>query len=401
MDRPGFNPELAPISIHSAANMLKVVVGINERPYDKAVKTLNNNLVDEWRDDVLAALADKEGNIAVGKVWNSWEVFIEGFGLRHYEEVKSMLVRPSMDQLEFWKKFFSELSVTELCNYGPGVLDIGWLFVTNEIRLGVSEAKWERVFSKSDDPLDWEKMPSAQDRVYLRGEVFPFWDHKLSSEYEAKVRISLQRQARPFNHLAEEMMKRGNTTVTKSKIIQWMKQPIHKNDRPYTQEVCRNVNGLIDQWAALELTQDEYELDATPKLFESWMLYTEGLGVRKLAEVVNMIPRMTQEQITWWLDFYNKDIEELYTYGLGIVGHGWFCLQYEAKVRAAIMKLERVFVGLSPSLTTWRENAAKNPDLMIGSEGSFWSNEEFVDLAMKVGAILSNPVRPQSSGPRV
>ena len=392
-----YDPTNAPISLQSASDLLKVRVRPNERPYEQIVKRANNALVDEWRERVLQKLADHRGTIQVGKVWSSWEMFIEGKGIRTFAGLRDMIVRLTKGQLRFWLSFFDELTVEEMCEYGPGVVDFGWFYVQSEVRLCVAEMKWDSVYSTTDDPAEWEKT-SAHNRAIIRGEIFPFWNAEKLKENEQKCKAVLAGVARPIAQVVGEMQKRGLKSVEVSNVVKWMKHPIHANDRPYVQASFKHVNGLIDEWSET-LHAKEVPLDECRAMWDSWCLFFEERGLRKFQEVCDMIPRPTDAQLRFWLDVFAKDVGTLHGYGTGNIGFGWFLLQNEIKLRVAALKAERVFVG--DDLTVWTQNAAKNADLMTGNEGSFWSLEELRDNGMKVGTILSIVVAPQSTGPRV
>lgn len=392
------NPAEAPISINSATDMLKAIVRPNDRPYDQVVKKANNALVDSWKTSVLAHLADEKGVMAAGKVWPSWEVFIEGHNLKNFDEMSKHLIHLSDNQLDFWLTFFDNLSLEELCEYGPGVSDIGWYYIQNEVRIRMSQEKWKRVYSHSDDPLDWEKT-KAEDRQYLRGEIFPFWSKRKLFDAEQKIKSATKCQARQFAHLIKEMTDRGMTDVSKAKIISWMEQPIHKNDRPYTQTAHKYINNMINEWASIAMTEDEYQLTECQSLWDSWVIYNEGLGLKRYETVRKHVPRPSEEIVQYWLEFFRKEIDEIHSYGTGYIGSGWFLLQNENKIRVAELKLKKVFVG--DDLKQWIENAKKENDLMVGNEGSLWTMEELRENGLKVGTVLSLIVAPQSTGPRI
>lgn len=392
-----FNPAELPISTFNAATMLKKTVKENEKPYDKAVKQANNALVERWRKEVLNVLADNKGNVKCGIVWESWQRFSEGFNIRSLVEMKPYLVRYDEDQLNFWIEFFRDLTVKEIASYGAGVSDLGWFFLSNEVRIRMSEKKWEEVYSKSENPLDWERS-NSQERSVLRGEIFPILDSFTMKRMEEKVRAVLQCSPKSFRKEIETMIKKGHTTISKDKFTELMKIPIFKNDTPYDTVVAKNMNGWLEQWFEIELKEDEMEIKDLPTIIEGWEVFYEGLCLKKYEEVRDQFPRMSDNVIAEWLKVLDEDIEDVHRRGDGTIGAGWFLLQNENKLRAADVKLEKVYLG--DDYFQWKENASREEDIMSGKATTIFG-ENLGDYGMKVSTIFNNIVQPQGTGPRV
>ena len=49
-----------------------VDVGENERPFDKSVKSISNNMVDEWYEKCLVPYADSNGKITSQEATDRW-----------------------------------------------------------------------------------------------------------------------------------------------------------------------------------------------------------------------------------------------------------------------------------------------------------------------------------------
>lgn len=147
----------APIKTTDAASMLRRRVRKNERPYTTTVIKLNNRLVDEWKKSLLDRMADHKGMVRTIKVWQSWGVFYEGKTVQKVIELRDQGLLPKTDKkiIDYWIEFFEKSTIEELHEYGHGTVSFGWLLLQNEIRLWCADEKWEKIYSKSDDPYDW------------------------------------------------------------------------------------------------------------------------------------------------------------------------------------------------------------------------------------------------------
>ncbi len=192
------NFEDAPISISDAASMLRRTIKNNERPYTKIVLKLNNRMVDDWKKTLLVKLADNRGFVRASKIWQSWLLYEEGKHISQYVELraKGLLPRPSKEVLEYWKEFFKELSVEEMHPYGHAMISQGWYIITLEIRRWCADQKWEKIFSKSKDPWDWEK-EQYKHQDLMQGKLYPFWNEEIIKDVKAKVITILQIQVQP------------------------------------------------------------------------------------------------------------------------------------------------------------------------------------------------------------
>ena len=187
-----------PISINDAASMFRKPIKKNEKPYTNTVVKLNNSMVDDWKKTILEKLADKRGTVPSGKLWGSWTLYLEGREVKRYIELrdKKMINRLSKEQLEFWKDFFDNLEIGELHSYGAGMVSYGWALVQNEIRMWCADEKWDKIFSHSDDPLQWEKM-SYKHQDLLKGKIYPFWTIEKIIEIKEKVYTILLNTVNP------------------------------------------------------------------------------------------------------------------------------------------------------------------------------------------------------------
>ena len=188
----------APIKTTDAASMLRKAIRKNERPYTATVIRLNNKLVDEWKKTLLDRLADTRGMVRTIKVWQSWGIFYEGKNVKKVMDLRDKGVLPITNEkvVEFWVKFFDEAPIEEMHEYGHGTISFGWLILQNHIRLWCAEEKWNKIYSKSEDPYDWYE-ESFKHSDLVHGKILPFWDMEKLKEIETKVATILHVQVEP------------------------------------------------------------------------------------------------------------------------------------------------------------------------------------------------------------
>lgn len=153
-----------PIKISDAASMMRKKIHNNDKPYTKALYQCNNNVVDEWYNKVLLKVG-KGGNIQVGRVQGCLSYFLEGRGIKAYEKYKDLIPSPSEELVSDWINLFRKLSVSDLYEMGPFVVSSGWSIVHNAITLHFMKRKRDEVYSKSEDPADWDKLANDNPHV--------------------------------------------------------------------------------------------------------------------------------------------------------------------------------------------------------------------------------------------
>lgn len=187
-----------PISIEDAASMLRKNISKNEKPYVAEVMKINNRLIDEWKKCVLVKIADKDGKVRSGRVAGSWLVFEEGKCIQKYMELRKDGLMPeyNMKAVDYWKDFFQELNVSEIKSHGWGVVAKGWSYLSSYIQDYYVLQKWERLYSKDDDPFYWEKNHFLINGL-SKGEEHPFWDEETLKDIHQKVSSVLGNPVKP------------------------------------------------------------------------------------------------------------------------------------------------------------------------------------------------------------
>jgi len=363
-----------PIAVTDASSMFRTRVHDNTPPYTVQVTKLNNRLVDDWEKKVLRKMADQRGMIPSGKVLPSWRLYYEGRGIQSYVKVRDMIPRHTKEQLDFWVKFFEDTSLEDLHSYGVGVVSFGWGIIENELRLWSANQKWDKLFSKTEDPLEWEKMAPSH-RALLTGEVLPFWDLKTRDKIAEKV----------------------GTVLSLQISSQYFRQRITANMKPYTKVVAELNNSLIDMWEKETLGKVTKRLSLSdPKELALWSLWYEGKGVQMYMKIRDQLPKATPKQLAFWKDLLEKkSLEELHGYGIGVVSHAFQIIQCETRMWIADQKWEKIF-SQGEDLKSWLELASKNEDLAQGKILPFWDEKTLQKVSIKIGTILSAQINPNN-----
>lgn len=187
-----------PILIEDAASMLRKNVSRNERPYTIDAVKFNNRMVDEWKECVLKRMANSNGTVKSGRVAQSWLLFEEGRTIYSYMKLKEEGLIPDIDPkvIQFWRDFFQDLEVVEMKKYGWGVVAKGWGILSNYIQDHFVQQKWERLYSRSEDPFFWEEHHSDIADL-LQGKPHPFWREDELRDIQQKVTSVLSVVVKP------------------------------------------------------------------------------------------------------------------------------------------------------------------------------------------------------------
>jgi hypothetical protein len=186
-----------PIKVSDVASMFRKPVSKNERPYDKAVFTKNNDNVDKWYYDVLLKIADKNGQIPAGRVSDCLRYFTEGLESMQYQKYKDMLPYFTEEQVKFWINFLSETDIEELHEAGLTVVSSAWYIITTSMKNHFFEKRWDAVYSKTRDAYGWDTLANNNPHV-MHGRPLPFGlTLELLSEMEQKVRVIMSNPIQP------------------------------------------------------------------------------------------------------------------------------------------------------------------------------------------------------------
>lgn len=188
-----------PMLVSDASSTLRRKVNSYDREYVKITTKLNNRLVDDWEDKVLRNIADDKGQVPSGRVWNSWQLFLEGHEIKQYQKLKEegKIVDCPEEILDYWKDFFENKTPEEMHSYGTGAVSHGWGIIQNYFKTWFADKKWELLYSKfPDDPLAWEKNYYKHSDIIF-GKVLPFWTEDQLKDIHFKVGSVLFNTVKP------------------------------------------------------------------------------------------------------------------------------------------------------------------------------------------------------------
>lgn len=172
-----FDMGYQPVRIFDAASMLRKLVDPNERPYNKTVIKSNNRIVDEWFEQVLKKICGQSGTILAGQMWCEWQYFYAGKTIKKFMDglENGSVCRPSEKSIEYWVKVFTESNVKQLIDLGSQLIGHGWKLIVDESFIRSQLAKWEKIYSQSDDPLVWRKLANDNPKLWNVNGDSPFW----------------------------------------------------------------------------------------------------------------------------------------------------------------------------------------------------------------------------------
>lgn len=189
-----------PMLIRDATSMLRRKINSYDREYVKITTKLNNRMIDEWEDKVLTHLADPEGRIPAGRVWHSWQLFLEGKEIAQYVKLceEGVIMDIPEHVLSYWITFFETKSPEEMHSYGTGAVSYGFGIIQDAIKRWFVDQKWEKLYSKyPDDPLAWEKNYHKYTDIIF-GKILPFdWTEEQLKEIQWKTSSVLSNTVTP------------------------------------------------------------------------------------------------------------------------------------------------------------------------------------------------------------
>jgi len=189
-----FNPGENFISISDASTMLKKQLFSNERPYTAAVIKSNNALVSEWHEKVLKKICNKKSAIQAQNVWPEWQYFYVGKTLPQFIEAlnNGFVMRASERVIDYWTDIFKNCSIEELIGMGAPLVGYGWKIINDENYIQKCLDRWEFVYSKSDDPLQWRKLANSYPRLWSSEAASIYWSPEELQEITEKVQTVLK-----------------------------------------------------------------------------------------------------------------------------------------------------------------------------------------------------------------
>lgn len=355
-----------PIRVSDAAGMLRKRVGKNVPPYLTEMVECNNALVTDWQRNVLNEKADPNGNIPSGSVERLWRIYFQGIQARKAENIligeqKDAILRANDNVINWWLDSMRGKSIKELCDMGILTLHMGWGIVQNELKMRMMKEEFDKVYSQSDDPLDWEDLFKKDGRLgNTRNdavEFLPFSSSDVLKDIEEKIKVIMN--VRVTIDTNSELVKDGKVSMKNIAKIMRMNPP--RNCLPYVKEMLEYNNNMVNLFkecvdtlrkagSQFITTDDMITLEELDRLWRVYYQGTQTLRIYK-TKAVKFIPVIPQESINYWLDMLlNKSITELHNFGITTIMFAWNTIQHNIKMSKYWDTYTRVF---SHDKNTW------------------------------------------------
>ncbi len=382
------NPEdiyNSPIKTNDAASMLRKRVHANEKPLVSEIAKLNNRSVDCWKKSILDKISDSECNVPAGRVWHSWELYNEGKCILEYMKLKEegYIPDPPKETIDFWMRFFQDLSVETIHSYGSGNVSYGWSLITTAMKQDIAEKKYEKLYGKYKTPLEWEKNCNAH-KDLLSGKNLLFWDEDTMKTIREKVTAVLMNQVSPN---AEKI----KSPLTAKEAVGMLTRKSTKIDRPYVKQTTDMNTIQIQEWGKT-LSDNEMTFQRALKL---WEIYYEGMCILKRDGMVKdgFIIKNDPVVVAKWVNlFENSSVGHLHSLGSGAIFYGWKIIQTEIRSVICQKKFE-IYNSKKPEEWYSLIDELKETE----SQLPFWDDETLEKITSIVATILSVTVKPQKS----
>lgn len=187
-----------PITPADAAGMFKTTVSPNERPFTAKVMHANNHMVEDWQEKVLRRMCDSTGCVPSGIVLGSWQLYAEGLSVHEFMKLKEkgMITKTDPKLVEVWKRFILDSSIEELHKVGSACISRGFTVLENYWRTWYAEKKWDKLYSKSEDPYYWQSNYKPH-KALITGKILPDgWTKNEMQDVSEKVATVLRTQVK-------------------------------------------------------------------------------------------------------------------------------------------------------------------------------------------------------------
>lgn len=196
-DKEGLNK---PMKIIDAASMLRRKLEENERPFMLVVLKNNNKLVDEWYEEVLKKTCNRDLTIKAGQVHGEWEYFYNGKIIKNFIDNinDGYIIRPDEKAVKHWVYVFTHYTMEKLIELGSNCVGYGWKLISDELYIKRTLERWEKIYSKSDDPLEWRKLANNYPKLWNLDGENPYWDRETLDNITQKVMTILKTPIQPI-----------------------------------------------------------------------------------------------------------------------------------------------------------------------------------------------------------
>jgi len=186
----------APMSIEDACSMFRVKIGKNEKPYSASIMKRNNQTVDQWKKTMLIPLAKGSTQLPASKISAAWQVFEEGIETRRMMANRESLTFPEEKAARVAKDVLLSKSLEELTEMGPSTVGVLFRTCIEFIRWWRTTQLYEKVYSLSDDPVQWYRDVQEEMKLF-KGEELNLWTKAEFEEVSEKVNPIMNLRIRP------------------------------------------------------------------------------------------------------------------------------------------------------------------------------------------------------------
>ena len=380
------------VRISDAAAMMRMKPNNAMSQYKIDVINMNNKLVDRWEREVLENIANNEGMVRASQIWDSWKIFLEGVSARTLFENYDQFTNLTDEQITFWKAFL-ELDIEVLHTYGSGAVYQGKQNIETEVRRRITKEKWDKVYSKTDDPKIWYNEAKVYNDLFFNDDnEFYVWSPVVYKELLTKIHTIIDNPVKP---------EKVPETLSLSFIKPYLKKPVHNYFSPYVKKITTQNNHLVDNFysAMIDTNYEKIRRDLCDggenikfdDLWELWYIYNEGINTKEMNEFFKYYISLSPEQISYWRDLFLKPIEELHNMGSGYIYKAWVMIEDHVRIYFARTKYEHIYSKYDNPYDWYQHRNDVNYNHPI------WSDKEvYMDVYNKAMTIIQTPVTPEN-----
>lgn len=385
-----------PMYIIDASSMFKRKISPNEKPFEKTVMERNNKKVQDWHDRVLKEICDSKGKVIAGRVVSEWQFFDDAEKVTKFHKAieAGKIKRLSKEIVDYWVNVLRKSSVEDMLDLGVEVIGYGWRVIQDEIFAKKIIDKWERVYGKSDDPLEWRDLANSNSHLWNIDFDNPFWDEEENEVINEKLKAVLGIKVKPLGEIQEKH-------VSIEKILYMLKARISSNERPFIKAVLQKNNKKVQEWydKVLKKICDSKGKFDMEKIQNEWQVFDDAERVINFNKAIDdgHVVKHSEEIVNYWADLLkNSSLQDMLEIGVEVIGYGWKIIQDELFIRKTFDKLEKVY-SVQKDPLKWRGLAENNEYLWNNNHFDipFWSEEEHEGIYEKLKAILTIKVSPQ------
>jgi hypothetical protein len=176
------------------------------------------------------------------------------------------------------------------------------------------------------------------------------------------------------------------------------RRKVTPNMPPYDAMIIKLNNNLVDEWeeTVLKKIADKQCRVPCSKVHFSWSVFAEGKELWSRQQFQRYLPQIPDEVAVYWVNvFHTNSVEQLHSFGLGLLAYGWLLLSTAIREYFVKEKWEKVY-SKSSDPQKWLALANDNSFLMSGKLYPFTLTEDkYKDIKEKYESMMRNRVAPQ------